>query len=238
MPIFAEFRSYSKPKSIVVTLSLPLLMVWFDDPGAWKNIDRPPKAEARAVAVDLFSRLAKFDPAKPLRARFSDKAQELFDHWRSELENNLRSGKLHPALESHLAKYRKLMPSLALKFSLAEADASRSEADYRVGLNSVRLAAAWCAYLESHARRVYGSILSPSAASAHLLAGRIARGELPVSFAARDVCRKCWSGLDKPDFVYGALQVLCGLHWLQGEKVTDTGGRKGSLYRVNPAVVK
>jgi uncharacterized protein DUF3987/primase-like protein len=212
------------------------LTVWPDDPGPWSNVDRAPNAEARAAVVSLFRRLTKLDPARRLQAHFSREAQELFDDWRRELESRLRSGNLHPALESHLAKYRKLMPSLALKFSLAEAATTLGEADHAVGIGPTKLAAAWCAYLESHAKRAYGCILSPSATSAHLLAEKIKRGELPTSFAARDVYRKCWSGLDRPEAVYGALQVLCGLYWLREEKASDTGGRESTSYRVNPRV--
>ena len=45
---------------------------------------------------------------------FSPEAQDLFDAWRAGLEQTLQSYELRhqPALESHLAKYRSLMPSL------------------------------------------------------------------------------------------------------------------------------
>ena len=46
--------------------------------------------------------------------RFDPAAQELFDSWRVALEQRLRAEDEHPVLLSHLAKYRSLMPSLAL----------------------------------------------------------------------------------------------------------------------------
>jgi hypothetical protein len=46
--------------------------------------------------------------------RFDPAAQELFDGWRAELEQRLRAEDEHPVLLSHLAKYRSLMPALAL----------------------------------------------------------------------------------------------------------------------------
>src|SRR3546814_6372737 len=59
---------------------------------------------------------AAFDPYDKGGAylRFDDAGFELFREWRAGLEHRLRSGELHPAVESHLAKYRKLVPSLAL----------------------------------------------------------------------------------------------------------------------------
>jgi hypothetical protein len=50
--------------------------------------------------------------------RFEQNAQAVFDDWRAKLEDKVRSGHEHPALESHLAKYRSLVPSLALLIAL------------------------------------------------------------------------------------------------------------------------
>jgi hypothetical protein len=52
--------------------------------------------------------------------RFDDEGQELFDAWRRILETRLREDSLHPMMEAHLAKYRSLVPSLALLIHLAE----------------------------------------------------------------------------------------------------------------------
>ncbi len=46
--------------------------------------------------------------------RFDAAAQEFFDAWRGDVEQTLRAEEDHPVLLSHLAKYRSLMPSLAL----------------------------------------------------------------------------------------------------------------------------
>jgi hypothetical protein len=45
---------------------------------------------------------------------FDHAAQEIFDGWLGDLEKRLRAGGEHEAFESHLAKYKKLMPALAL----------------------------------------------------------------------------------------------------------------------------
>ncbi len=101
--------------------------------------------------------------------RFAPAAQTLFDGWRDELERRLRSDTLtdSPAFESHLAKYRSLMPALALVFHLI--DAIGDEHPGMVSEGATRLAAAWCEYLELHARKVYDAELRGDIAAAHLL---------------------------------------------------------------------
>ena len=52
--------------------------------------------------------------------RFAPDALDAFIEWRTGWETRLRSGELHPALESHFAKYRKTIPALALILHLAD----------------------------------------------------------------------------------------------------------------------
>ncbi len=66
---------------------------------------------------------ARDDEEQRLRARHrasSDDERELFDGWRADLEHRLRAEEDHPVLLSHLAKYRSLLPSLALLFHLID----------------------------------------------------------------------------------------------------------------------
>ena len=87
----------------------------------WEYIDRPPDIAAEDRVRRVFAALAELDTAAPLEYHFAPDAQELFIEWLAELEARLRSGELHPALISHLSKYRSLMPSLALLFEMADA---------------------------------------------------------------------------------------------------------------------
>jgi hypothetical protein len=106
------------------------LLVWPDQNGEWTEIDRYPDSEARAAAGQAFERLDKLQPEmvgaevdqfEPVPfLRFNADAQSLFSIWHRAHEIKLRSGELTPALESHLAKYRKLVPSLALINHLAD----------------------------------------------------------------------------------------------------------------------
>jgi hypothetical protein len=106
------------------------LLIWPDQGPVWKHVDRYPDSEARKTAWGAFDQLDQITPAfvgaevddfggLPF-LRFEDPAQEAFDEWRKELEMRLRRGDLSPALESHLAKFRKLVPALALTSHLAD----------------------------------------------------------------------------------------------------------------------
>jgi hypothetical protein len=100
------------------------LAVCPDPPPRWRNVDRWPDADARTRAFALYRQLATLDlaaidaeeltPAERPFLRFAPDAQALFDAWRAALEAKLRSDDDHPVVISHLAKYRSLMPSLAL----------------------------------------------------------------------------------------------------------------------------
>jgi uncharacterized protein DUF3987 len=93
--------------------------------------------------------------------------------WLTTLEKTIRSGEAHPALASHLAKYRSLMPSLALLFEVADnADTSR------VSLDHAKQAGDWCEYLKTHAERLYSCIISAELRAARELGAKIKAGRL------------------------------------------------------------
>jgi hypothetical protein len=150
------------------------------------------------------------------------------------LEQKIRSRDEHPALEAHLAKYRSLMPSLALLFHLLEVVDGTAEG--AVSHQATTMAAAWCDFLEAHARRIYQGISQHGLFSAKRLADRITASALPSPFTAGTVLRKGWSGLSTLEEVRDAAEVLEDLHWLRSEKILagDKGGRPRFHYHINP----
>lgn len=212
------------------------LLAWPDIGGAWRDVDRWPDTEAKAGAYATFERLNSLDPlAMGATAedggipylRFDDSAQELFSEWRADFEQRIRSGNDHAAFEAHLAKYRKLVPALALLIHLAD------DGGAAVGETALLKALSWAEYLESHARRAYASVLQTEAESARALLNRIRRKEVPDPFGPRDVYLKHWAYLSKPEEVHEAARLLCDLDYLREDRI-DTGGRPKSLYSVNP----
>ncbi len=218
------------------------LVVWPGRVGAFVNIDRWPDGAAKRRAYAVFEALDNLDTATlGLDAqegdipalRFSDEAQALFDTFREELEHRLRSDELahKPAFESHLSKYRSLMPALALVFHLvAIADGTPPGP---VSLEAARRAAAWCEYLEAHALKLYSKELSAHLIAARALLEKIDDGSIQDGVPVRDIYRKGWEGLDTKATVMQGLEVLAEHHFIRTEEVS-TGGRPTLTVRLHP----
>ncbi len=217
------------------------LLVWPDVQKQWKNVDRSPDLEAREQAIRVFHQIDSFEPFEPssdgsfetLKVRFSPEAQVLFDEWRTSLEQRLLSGDLEPSLESHLAKYRSLVPTLALIAYLVETlgRGNRLEA---VDVPSIHQAIQWCRYLETHARRLYASREDPSMDSARALLARIRSGVLINGFSLRDVYHgKHWMHLDNSEKVEKAIKILEEFGWVKVE-VLKTGGHPSKKIHIHP----
>ena len=104
---------------------------------------------------------------------------------------------------SHVAKYRSLMPSLALIGHLI--DGVDGGPTGPVSRAAAARAVACCEYLQGHARRLYASVTDRAQVAAALLAAQLTHGRLPSPFTARDVYRNEWTGLTEPRVVQGAL---------------------------------
>jgi putative DNA primase/helicase len=154
---------------------------------------------------------------------FDSEAQELFAEWIVELDTRLRSGEEHPAIVSHLSKYRKLIPSLALINHLCDA---RQGA---VSTKALLRAISFSEYLESHAQRIYSYATRPDIDAAKTLLKRLGTGKLPSPFKARDIYRAGWAGLETPNKAQSAIDLLMDYHHLKEEEIT-TGGRPATHY--------
>lgn len=167
--------------------------------------------------------------------RFASEAQEVFDRWRDELEGRLRGGEISPALESHLAKYRSLMPSLALVFHLVAFVDGKAEPG-KVGLEATLQAAAWCEYLETHAGRLYGAAENPTIEGARVLLGHIRKGDVKDGSSVRDIYRgRHWSKLTTAEEANAAVAVLEDYGWLRLETL-KTRGRPTTRIRLHPSL--
>lgn len=211
------------------------LLAWPDHNGEWREVDRWPNTAARTRAFEAFDHLdrltadsvaAQRDQFDPLPfVRFSPGGLEAFREWRSALELRLHGDELHPAMASHLSKYRKAIPGLALILHLIEG-----------GIGPVTEAAtiralAWSEYLESHAVRAYASVTTTAATAARLILRRLP--ELPDPFTPREVYRNGWAGLSEREAVRDSLEMLADHRYLFAETI-ETGGRPSLAYRVNP----
>jgi Protein of unknown function (DUF3987) len=223
------------------------LLVWPDASPEWKNIDEYPDSDARENAWRVYERASKLDePAafalgafrgqfdKIPTLRLDEAALAEFEDYRADLERRVRSGELSPAFEGHLGKYRKLVPALALINHIADAG------DGPVTQQSLVRALAFAYYLESHARRVYGSTSQSELAAAKAILKHIRNGDLQDGFTARDIHQRGWGHLTERDYVGAGLALLVDLGYLAELTPVSKpqGGRPSVAYAINPRGVR
>ena len=222
------------------------LIVWPDIASSFIHVDQWPDTPAKQTAWAVFERLAALQPASdigPVVWRFTPEAQALFVEWLVPFEIELRGDDMHPAMVSHLAKYRKLIPALALVFALIDTPNSGNLIHERELMRALSLGE----YLRTHANRLYAAAVTPETTGAVTLLSRIKAGKLVdhdgvilESFTPRQVAQKCWAGLGTPDAVRKAADALVDFDWLRRDVVKGgaTGGRPSDRYVINPAVLK
>lgn len=209
------------------------LMVYPDISPDWKEVDRYPDSTLRDAVNLLAEKLDQLNHAEigaeidqyggvPF-LRFDDAAQMLLSDWRNTLETRLRSGEDHPAIVSHLSKYRKLIPSLALINHLCD---SRQGA---VSEEALLRAISFSEYLESHAQRIYSYATRPDIDAAKTLLKRLASGKLSSPFKTREIYQKGWAGLESPNKAQSAIDLLLEYHHLSKEEI-NTSGRPTTHY--------
>jgi Protein of unknown function (DUF3987) len=231
-------------------------LVYPDTPnGELEVVDRPPDKEARELVFSIFATLAKMDfvacgaqteeHAKIPFFHFSEQAQQFFYDWSRSIEMKRRA-ESESIIVEHLSKFDSLMPSLALIFHLVERanwEFQRSvsqllpEPAQQISLENAKLASAWCEYLESHARRIYGLALDLSGQAAQRILNKIEEGALHDNFNERDIYRRGWSFLDSKELVHAAIAELLETGWLRENKVAKTqqlGRPLSPTYRIHP----
>ena len=218
------------------------LAVYPDEPRNWQLVDTPPDIQARDNVYSILENLAETDFTTwgatqgefdrfPFM-HFDAEGQAIFNEWLTELQTVKIPGEDNPLIAEHLGKFRSLMPSLALILHLVECvDGTPC---VQVSGQAALQAAAWCDYLESHTRRIYGMAAGDGMAAAIALAGKIQAGKVPDVFKPTDIYRNHWHGLDR-DETTRAIEVLQDYDWLLVNRI-ETGGRPSLMCQINPKV--
>jgi len=208
------------------------LTVWPDISPDFTNIDRLPDWKAEQLAEAVFERAYSLqaEPGTPEAYRFGIDAQSVFDKWRVRLEKRLRTQSMPSVLEEHLAKYRSLIPSLALIFHVCDGNGEEI-----IQLDELKRALAWEEYLWSHALRIYGYSKNEAVKPAKEIASKIVDGNLPDVFTERDIYRKQWSGLTDTDGIQAGLKLLEDSGWIRAVE-RHSAGRPTVDYIINPQV--
>ena len=221
------------------------LLVWPDASPNWNDVDEYPNRGAREKTWQVFDRVSKIDDSAAFKLgaekgsfdkvpglRFDDPAREEFLEWRTDLERRLRAGEISAALEGHLAKYRKLVPALSLINHLADGDTGP------VSHGALLKALAMAHYLESHAKRVYGSADEAELGAAKAILNHIRNGDLKDGFTARDIHQRGWAHLTEREQVGAGLRLLTDLDYVVEVVLTTgpQGGRPKTTFNINPRV--
>lgn len=221
------------------------MVIWPDINKEFQKVDRWPDTPAKQIAHEVFERLSKLQPLdenNPQEWRFTPDAQAIYWEWVEPFEREVRGDTLHPALVSHLSKYRKLVPALALIFALIDTPDSGNLID----TPELVRALAWLEYLRSHAERVYAAATVPETSGAKTLLAKLQGGKLidrdgvmMESFTAREVSQKHWTGLDNPEAVRKAANLLADYGYLDRETppIGPTGGRPSTRYHLHPCLL-
>lgn len=222
------------------------LAVWPDVSQVFQRVDQWPDTSAKQAASVVFERLNKMQAVSDTTSqewRFTPEAQTLYWEWVEPFETEIRGEELHPALISHLSKYRKLIPALALIFALVDTP----DSGYVIHKRELLRALAWADYLRTHAERLYAAAVVPETTGAKQLLDKIKAGKLCDidgvlldAFTPRLVAVKHWAGLSTPDSVRKAAVLLADYGWLVREAVPTgaAGGRPSDRYLIHPMLLK
>ena len=216
------------------------VLVWPDPIDRIQIVDRKPdrsalnrffKAMVTLKDLDRRSLPAANSANNSLILHFDAKAQSTFNQWLQMLESLLMSDKYDSARQSHFAKYRGMVPALALLFHLLDGHGGQ------VCEDCLCRAVIFARYLKSHADRIYSSASGHDFGTARRLAKRLIAGDLPDGFTASVIHTKNWSGLDSTDAIAAALIVLVDYGWVTPlESKLGGAGRPTIKYRANVGI--
>lgn len=211
----------------------------------WTNIDRKPNFEALIAVEKILEKIDALPPperikdeVQRIKLHFSEEAQLLADAWREALEKRLCTENMSPIFEAHISKYRSLMPSLALIFSLVHSFDTTGSQPTEVDTDSVRLAIKWCHFLEQHAFKAYGEYLEPEMVAARVLLEKIKSGLLQDFDRCRELYRRGWKGLGTQERFDAAIKTLQEFGWVRSEVLSPSIGRKSEIIRLHPSLRK
>jgi hypothetical protein len=213
------------------------LLVWPDPLTDFRLVDRSPDEAAinkyHQALIEL-PKLAEqsFQSARRLTngsqlLHFAPTAQHAFNAWHLQNEKMLAIGGLDPSRQSHFAKYRSLIPAVALLFHLLDGHTES------VCEDCLGRALSFASYLKKHADRIYASASGHDHAAVRVLADRLLNGQLKDGFTCRTLTLKGWAGLRTKEQAQAAIDALVEYGWLIETEIRS-GGRPSVKYALSP----
>lgn len=214
------------------------ILVYPEIKGKWKNVDRKPNKQTYEQLLTIFQKATclkdhiKEDAKYGLR--FHPDAQRIFNNWREDLEGKLRRQSLSEDLESHLSKYRSLVPSIALIVEIISC-ISKQQKIMCIHQESLDMALKWVEFLEAHARKVYAEEASKEALGMWQLSRKILGKSVNDYDSIRSIYRHKWPGLHNSEEVQNAISLLADYSWATTETIKNGPGQS-IVIRINPEV--
>jgi hypothetical protein len=233
--ILVEFLADTRNKADGLVARFGLLI--YPDCPDMPIIDRRPDNDAKDRFHYVVHTLAIM-PAESIGMHFTPEAQLRWNSWFESFVRRV-SREEDTARQSHLAKYKGLLPKLAGLFQLIDiiSAGNKPGRNSRIDLEHLNLAIKWLDYLESHMTRIYACVRTPEEKALDALVGHILRGDMRQGFTSRDIIRKRWEGLLGKDVVETALQTLFEMGWaVSAVKSSPKGGQPAPRWYLNPAV--
>lgn len=209
------------------------LMTYPEAPDDWDEVDEEPNMEAKNTYHNTVKQLDELDTShlemlgEDRVIRFSPEAQPYFNEWYKALKKELLQEFENSGFHNHLAKYPKLVPTLALIIELADNPKATS-----IGVLSIKKALALYQYYRSHAKKIYNMGYIHTA---ELMLIKLEKSKLEDGFTLNDICSNDWGGLKNRDTVKIALNTLCEYGYLKSRK-RNNFGRPTTEYLINPAI--
>jgi FtsZ-binding cell division protein ZapB len=153
--------------------------------------------------------------------------------------NQLARKESNEKIESHFAKYHKLVTSLALIFEVIEQFSFGSSLKPTVTINSLNKAWGLTKSLHSHALKIFNSNDDSEQEAPYLLLEKIRQGEVTNEITVRDLARKKWRGLTVKSTLLEGLKKLEEHNYIRiidKPKVSNLG-QKSKQVIINPSLL-
>lgn len=214
----------------------------YPDPVEFEYVDLPIDYIGRERALKIFKSIPKFNffgdnPPQVFDGtpylKYAPDAQDCFIEWLVKHQRRLKDENMASVMSSHLAKYRKLVPTLSLIFHIIEMvdDESPVQPGDPITMRSLTRAIVWSKFLEEHAKRIYSC--QHLNETYRLLKKKITSNIFGSSFTLRTILQKKIIGLQVRADITEALDEMVEWGYLSEElAIGERGGRPTTKYSI------
>jgi hypothetical protein len=195
----------------------------------------PLSSEVEQAVHNIFAKLDEEALLADRILRFSSEAQQAFDAWHTDIENDNRKGGHPEYWESHRGKLPKLLAALCIILHRAN-EVITGIKDDEVSATTLRDAQKLVHYYEAHALRCYESVETVAVTDARKIMKLIQQKKIESRFKAVDIYSRNLSGLRSPERVNAGLQVLKEAGWIALDRRKGTIGRPSEEWVSHPSL--